>query len=105
MHHLLTGRDPTKIQPLWQYPPVRALNPKVSEATEAIVARALQNDPKKRYQSAAEMKKAVDRVLNPPGALNTFRGRAIAVLVVLLLLGGGVGGAYEYVHLQTRSYK
>ena len=48
MHHLLTGRDPTKIQPLWQYPPIRALNPKVSEATERIVGRALQNDPPKR---------------------------------------------------------
>jgi ABC-type branched-subunit amino acid transport system substrate-binding protein len=101
MHHLLTGRDPTKIQPLWQYPPVRVLNPKISEATERIVARALQNDPKKRYQSAAEMKRDVDRVLNPPGALNTVRGRAIAVLVVLLLLVGVGGGAYEYVRLQT----
>jgi ABC-type branched-subunit amino acid transport system substrate-binding protein len=80
---------------------VRVLNPKVSEATERIVARALQNDPKKRYQSAAQMKRDVDRVLNPPGALNTFRGRAIAVLVVLLLLAGVGGGAYEYVHLQT----
>ncbi len=30
MHHLLTGRDPTKVQPLWQYPPVRALSPRVS---------------------------------------------------------------------------
>ena len=40
------------------------------------------------------MKRAVDRVLNPPGALNTFRGRAIALLVVLLLLVGGAGGAY-----------
>src|SRR5437764_13800812 len=61
MHHLLTGRDPTKIQPLWQYPPVRALNPKISEATDRIVARALQNDLKTRYQSAAEMKREVDR--------------------------------------------
>ncbi len=102
MHHLLTGRDPTKIQPLWQYPPVRALNPKVSEATERIVARALQNDLAKRYQSAAEMKRAVDRVLNPPGALNTFRGRAIALLVVLLLLAGTGGGFYLYAQQQIK---
>jgi tRNA A-37 threonylcarbamoyl transferase component Bud32 len=96
LHHLLTGRDPTKIQPLWQYPPVRVLNPKVSEATERIVARALQNDPKKRYRSAVEMKRDVDRVLNPPGALSTFRGRALAVLVVLLLLAGVGGSAFVY---------
>jgi hypothetical protein len=103
MHHLLTGRDPASAQPLWQYPPVRVLNPRVSAATQRIVARALQNDPAKRYQGAAEMKRDVDRVLNPPGALNTVRGRAIAVFVVLLLLFVGVSAAYEYAPLQRLS--
>jgi len=102
MHHLLTGRDPTKIQPLWQYPPVRTLSPKVSEATQAIVAHAVQNDEKKRYQSAALMKKDVDRVLNPPGALSTARGRAIALLVLLLLLTGAGVGAYVYTSQQQQ---
>jgi len=96
MHHLLTGRDPTKIQPLWQYPPARTLNPKVSEATTAIVARAVQNDEKKRYQSAALMKKDVDRVLTPPAALSTARGRAIALLALLVLVAGSAGGALIY---------
>ncbi len=99
-HHLLTGRDPTKTQPLFAYPPMRTLNPKISEPTERIVARALQNDPPKRYQSAMEMKRDIDRVLNPPGALDTFRGRAIAALVVLLLLVGAGGGAYVYSQAQ-----
>ncbi len=96
MHHLLTGRDPTKIQPLWQYPPVRTLSPKVSESTQSIVARAVENDEKKRYQSAAAMKKDVDRVLNPPGALSTARGRAIALALLLVLLLGSAGGAFIY---------
>ncbi len=103
-HHLLTGRDPTKAQPLFAYPPMRTLNAKISEPTEHIVARALQNDPPKRYQSAAEMKKDVDRVLNPPGALDTVRGRAIALLVVLFLLIGTGGAAYVYSRIQSQSH-
>ncbi len=102
MHHLLTGRDPTKIQPLWQYPPVRTLSPKVSEATTAIVARATQNDEPKRYQSAALMKEDVDRVLTPPGALSTARGRAIALAALLLLLVGASLGAYYYTNQQQQ---
>src|SRR5205807_10498776 len=101
MHHLLTGRDPTKIQPLWQYPPVLTLNPRVCEDTAAIVARALQTEPTKRYQSAAEMKKAVEHVLHPPGVLYTVRGRAIALLVVALLLAGVGGGAIRYQQQQA----
>jgi len=102
MHHLLTGRDPTKIQPLWQYPPVRTLSPKVSAATEAIVAHAVQNDEKKRYPNAAAMKREVDRVLTPPGALSTARGRAIALVVLLLLLAGAGGGVYAYTKNQQQ---
>src|SRR5262249_35355531 len=86
---------------LWQYPPVRALAPKASEATERIVGRAVENEPPKRWQSAGEMKKAVDRVLNPPGALNTVRGRAIALVVILLLLAGGIGSAFIYAQIQS----
>jgi serine/threonine protein kinase len=96
MHHLLTGRDPTKMQPLFHYPPVRVLSPRVLEATSRIVAKALQNDPSRRYQSAAEMKRDVDRVLHPAGLLGTVRGRAIAVLVVLLLLAAAVVGTDEF---------
>ena len=102
MHHLLTGRDPTKTQPLWQYPPVRALNPKISERTERIVAKALQNEERKRYQSAAAMKRDVDRVVSPPSALRTVRGWAILLLVLLLLAAGSGGGVFIYTQLQAQ---
>jgi ABC-type branched-subunit amino acid transport system substrate-binding protein len=103
-HQLLTGVDPTKVadqKDLWKYAPVRTLNPKVSEATERIVARAVQNDPKKRYQSAAAMKRDVDRVLTPPKAFTTARSRATALLVIVVLLLAGAGGAYLYAQQQS----
>jgi len=56
MHQLLTGRNPQGVEPLFSYPAVRKLNPAVSEVTEQIVTRALQNDPAKRWQHAADMK-------------------------------------------------
>ena len=56
MHHLLTGRDPTKVQPLWQYPPVHHLNPRVSEATARIVpGAAKRSNPPLPKRSSNEM--------------------------------------------------
>jgi len=60
LHHLLTGRDPA------QYPPfsfntasVRSLNPAISARVEAAVMKALAYDPADRFQSVAEMKRAL----------------------------------------------
>lgn len=62
LHHLLTGRDPES-KP-FKFPPVRQLNPRISPATEAAIAKATQIKPADRYQSIAEMKAAL--VLPPP---------------------------------------
>jgi phosphate transport system substrate-binding protein len=86
LHQLLTGRNPQGVEPLFSYPPVRKLNPAVSEATEQIVAKALQNDPAKRWQHAAEMKAAIDALLQPKTFLSTARGRLVSALVLLVLL-------------------
>lgn len=102
MHHLMTGRDPTKATPLFTYPSMRTLNAKISEGSNHIVARAVQDEPSKRYQSAAEMKKAVDQVLSPPGAFSTARGRAIAAGAILVLLLLAAGGTYFYLQQQGR---
>src|SRR5581483_11577512 len=80
MHHLLTGRNPQGVEPLFVYPPVRQLTPNVSEATAHIVAKALQRDPHKRYQRARDMKAEVDALLQSKGALSTARGKAIALV-------------------------
>jgi serine/threonine protein kinase len=109
MHHLLTGRDPTKAQPLFSYPPVRSLTPRVSISTEYIVGRALQNDPRLRYQSAAAMKADVDRALTPPATRPmrqpTGQGRALAVLVVFLLIAALATDAYEHLKAPPAPHK
>lgn len=60
MHHALTNIAPPHYP---TYPPVRQLNLNVSPQLEAILARALQEDPVLRYQSYAEMKQDVQRLL------------------------------------------
>jgi serine/threonine protein kinase len=64
LHHALTGRDPTATSTPFLVPPARDLNPALSEATAAMLARATQLDPSDRYQSALELKKDIKHILN-----------------------------------------
>lgn len=57
LHQLLTLRDPTD-EP-FHFPPVRSLNPKVSQRVEAAIAKAVQHDRQKRHQSVEEMRAAL----------------------------------------------
>jgi serine/threonine-protein kinase len=57
LHQLLTCRDPS-VQ-LFTFPPVRTINPAVSQGTEAVLVKALQSDLALRFQTAEEMKRAL----------------------------------------------
>src|SRR5919204_2684700 len=60
MHHLLTGRDPSRFPP-FQFPPVRDLNPAVSADMAAIVERAVRTERERRFATAEEMREALER--------------------------------------------
>jgi serine/threonine-protein kinase len=73
LYEMLTGRVPfdatTPVAVLMKHayeppPPPRSLNPDLPPAAEAVLLRALAKDPDARYQSAAEMGLAVERVAN-----------------------------------------
>ncbi len=61
LHELLTGHDPTSTPS--NLPSVRKLNPNVSPTMEAVITRALEPDPHKRWQSASEIKLRITGVL------------------------------------------
>lgn len=63
LHHALTGRDPTATQTPFLVPPARNLNPALSEATAAMLARATQLSPEDRYQNILEMKNDIKQIL------------------------------------------
>ncbi len=61
MYHCLTGKNPAE-SPL-MFPDPRRINPKLSRATAGIIMRALASDRNRRFQSASEMKAAIQKVL------------------------------------------
>nr|BAL58027.1 protein kinase [uncultured Chloroflexota bacterium] len=64
LHHLLTKRDP-RLEPPFSFhqEPVRLLNPAVSEETNAVIMKALEYEPAKRYPSAQAFKEALQAAL------------------------------------------
>jgi serine/threonine protein kinase len=57
LHQLLTLRDPAISK--FIFPPVQQLNPRVSRRVAQAIAKAIQRDPKERFQTALEMKQAL----------------------------------------------
>ncbi|HEY9724337.1 MAG TPA: ABC transporter substrate-binding protein [Oscillatoriaceae cyanobacterium] len=54
MHYMLTGRDPQN-EPPFSFPPVKTLNPDISDEIEMLILKALDPDVENRFASADEM--------------------------------------------------
>jgi serine/threonine protein kinase len=61
LHHCLTGRSPAQ-SPL-DFPDPAAFNRKLSKGTVRIIRKALDPDMRRRYQTARDMKQAIQSVL------------------------------------------
>ena len=60
LHHLLTKIDPRTEPPFsFQERPIRAINPAVPPALEAVIMKALEYEMDKRFSSAEEMRAAI----------------------------------------------
>lgn len=67
LHHLLTGRDPTKEMP-FSFPPARALVPGISERTSAALEKALQKVANDRFATMDEFRAALIPRAQPQSA-------------------------------------
>ena len=64
MHHLLTGVDPRHQTPFtFKARTPSSINPGVSAAMEAVVMQCVEYSPSKRYQTALELKAAIESAL------------------------------------------
>ncbi|MCS7285912.1 MAG: serine/threonine-protein kinase [Anaerolineae bacterium] len=64
LHHLLTRVDPRTEPPFsFHERPIRAINPLVPPALEAVIMKALEYEMDKRFSSAEEMKAAIIKAL------------------------------------------
>ncbi len=71
LHHMLTRRDP-RLEPPFSFAerPIQKINPMVSDDLVAVIEKALQYDPKDRYQTIEEMRDALMGVARRTGILN-----------------------------------
>jgi len=58
MHYLLSGRPPVP----FKFPAIRSLRPEISAEMEAVLEKALELHAHERYQSAREMREALEGV-------------------------------------------
>lgn len=82
LHHLLTKRDPRLEAPFtFHEEPPQLLNPALSEVTNAVIMKALEYDPEKRYPSAQAFKDALVAALKrDKSALTNTNAAATQIL-------------------------
>lgn len=96
LYHLLTGHvnnDPADYQ---KYP-IRYWNPQLSTGLEKVILKCTKHDPKDRYQTCMELKKALENYKLSDDAyirrLTTIRNSFVGALTAgALFLGVGFGG-------------
>ena len=93
LYEMLTGRVPFEAETPWMAihqhiyetpPPIRQLNPVVSEAVAQVVDKALAKDPKERYQHVEDLVQAFTAAQKPASAaVATVRPRQSRTLCLL----------------------
>jgi Tol biopolymer transport system component/predicted Ser/Thr protein kinase len=75
-------------------PPLSTVNPQVSKALDAVVARCLRKDPEERFQSMVEVKHALEGLGRSRVTPRWFLAAAVA-LSLAAILGAGVFALYR----------
>ncbi|MCE1245900.1 MAG: PQQ-binding-like beta-propeller repeat protein [Firmicutes bacterium] len=65
LHHLITGKDPQLDAP-FSFPPVKKLRPDISERLSSIIEKCLKFAMDERYQTADELKLALEAKIPAP---------------------------------------
>ncbi len=91
MYFLLTTNEPLALQT--SFP--RKSNPKVSERVDHLVQRATSQDIWLRFQTAPEMKEALDACLNPSLARSVKMSNWVVACLALAIAGLSI---FAYVH-------
>jgi len=101
LYEMLTGRLPFEnvaliVDPYYRPLPPRQIRPSIPPVLEEITLRALEKDPHRRFQTASEIRAALERVPVPPD-WNAWGRRALVggtATVVLLIGGWGLSRIY-----------
>jgi eukaryotic-like serine/threonine-protein kinase len=119
-YEMLTGRPPFKGENAMavlravtseRFTPVRQAQPAVPAEAERIVNRALEKDPARRYQTAAEMRQEAAALLAKMtgsiagvGQRSTRMLRMVAAGLALILIAGAAAGWWLYRRMAERRW-
>ena len=62
LHYMATSRNPGESEDLFIFPPVREINPEISEELEEIISKATEIDQEKRFASAEELENSLRKL-------------------------------------------
>jgi len=107
MYHLVTGHNPTK--PPYEIRPIREWDPSLSSGLERIILKCTQSDPKDRYQTADELRFALEHYTELDDArlkAHKRKWHAFTAMCALsvLFLAGSAGTRIYAGSLQSRTY-
>ncbi|MGL5957229.1 MAG: protein kinase domain-containing protein [Phocaeicola sp.] len=113
LYQMLTGNAPYDTTTLSEYdinkkvveeslPKMSLYYKYISEKLQKIVDKATAKNPKERYQSCAEFKKALHQAIYPPKVAKWVK--MVAAISLFSLLGGG-GYLWDYHRIKTYYYK
>lgn len=93
IYEMLTGRLPFEnisdtVNPAYRPVPPREVRPATPSALETIVMRCLEKEPDRRFQSARELRLAIERVPTPLDVPALARRALVATSFLTLALGG-----------------
>ena len=80
LHHMLTLRDPRLEAPFsFNERPIQEINSNVSDELVAVISRALEYDPKDRYDTAEQMKEAMINAGRKTGSLPEYMSTTASI--------------------------
>ena len=92
LYHLVTGINPA--DPPYEIRPIREFNEKLSPALEEIIIKCTQSNPDDRYQSCAQLKKALEDIDNTSREYDNIKKKKVNTFLVSIIatLMGALAG-------------
>ena len=109
LFHLVTGHGPMEFVDQPTLPPIRSIDPSLSEGLEAVIIRATQWDRNLRYQSCMEMSYDLEHLDELTQEHRSRLERTLKLFKMLLIIGAvcvvvGVGCMFGSNAVRTSSY-
>lgn len=107
IYHLVTGKNPAK--PPYEMRPIREWDPSLSSGLESIIMKCIETDPNQRYQSAAELKYALEHYVELETQYVNEKRKSFKKFIIMLSLGivfigGGLFSRAKAGNLKSGTY-